>query len=550
VRSSIKQGLAPSWKNQNIQHVIALSLVVLMIIVIRFYIVRTLPLPLWGDSLQHTIITQLLVDNGGLFDSWQPYAELNSFTYHFGFHAASAVFHWVSGLDAPQAVLYTGQLFNILAVVGLYSLTNRLARNRWAGIVAVIVAGLLSQMPMFYVNWGRYTQLAGQVIIIPAVYALIEISETRDRNQRILPGIILAGILWGGLGLTHYRVLIMAIFFVPVLFLIRLIQTRRLQFLTPIAMAGGLGGLLFLPWFIKTIPGTIVTQFTRILSTPANQVSDWTLEYNSIGNLTTYMPGYLWILAGVLLGISLLRRRSAAALIGFWFLLVVFSANPRWLRLPGDGVISNFTVFIAAYLFAAVLIGIGVGELLHAARQWKIPAMGLALVTGLIIISSLGARQRLKDIQANVHSLATRPDIRAISWITQNTDPDDAFIINGMLAYGGSLVVGTDGGWWLSYLTGQKSSIPPLTYSMEKSPIPEYRKLVNDTTGMIFENGLKDSNTIQDLKARGYHYIYIGQLHGSSNNPGKKLIPLEELEDNPFVELSYHQDRVWIYKIR
>ena len=76
----------------------------------RFWAVRRLAAPMWGDAYQHTMIAQLLVDHGGLFNSWAPYASLQSFTYHFGFHSAVAVFHWVTSLSLPQATLWTGQI--------------------------------------------------------------------------------------------------------------------------------------------------------------------------------------------------------------------------------------------------------------------------------------------------------------------------------------------------------------------------------------------------------------------------------------------------------
>ncbi len=60
------------------------------LLIARLYVVRELPAGLLGDSYHHTIITQLLVDHGGLFTSWEPYAPMNTFTYHFGFHANAA----------------------------------------------------------------------------------------------------------------------------------------------------------------------------------------------------------------------------------------------------------------------------------------------------------------------------------------------------------------------------------------------------------------------------------------------------------------------------
>lgn len=51
----------------------------------------------WAILYQHTLMAQLLVDYQGLFQPWQPYAALKTFTYHFGFHANVSLHplpHW------------------------------------------------------------------------------------------------------------------------------------------------------------------------------------------------------------------------------------------------------------------------------------------------------------------------------------------------------------------------------------------------------------------------------------------------------------------------
>src|SRR5262249_17792569 len=71
----------------------ALVGVILAALLVRLYGVRDLPVGLWGDSYHHTLIAQLLIDHQGIFQSWQPYAPLATFTYHFGFHANVAFVH-------------------------------------------------------------------------------------------------------------------------------------------------------------------------------------------------------------------------------------------------------------------------------------------------------------------------------------------------------------------------------------------------------------------------------------------------------------------------
>ena len=195
--SSAKQAVFFSfqWPQINLAD-LAYVLIIGLIFGVRFYIARPLSLPLWGNSYQHTVITKLIMDNKGLFQSWQPYAEMTGLTYHFGFHSLSAVFGWAAGLDAPQAVIWFGQIINGLAVLALYPLAVQLCRNRWAGVIAALVGGLLVQMPMFYINWGRYTQLTGQAIL-PAVIILVWSSLTGEEKKRKI--ILLSGLAVGGL---------------------------------------------------------------------------------------------------------------------------------------------------------------------------------------------------------------------------------------------------------------------------------------------------------------------------------------------------------------
>jgi hypothetical protein len=112
----------------------------------RFWAVRSLDAPLWGDSYQHTMMAQLMLDNKGMFSSWLPYVPYRTLTVQFGFPAMTAVFNWLTGMGSLHATLIFSQLVNGLAVVTIYPLATRLAGgNRWAGVGAVLVAGLYRQ---------------------------------------------------------------------------------------------------------------------------------------------------------------------------------------------------------------------------------------------------------------------------------------------------------------------------------------------------------------------------------------------------------------------
>jgi len=575
-----------------------------LIFLVRFWGIEALAAPMWGDSYQHTMIAQLLVDHGGLFRSWEPYADLQTFTYHFGFHAAAAGFHWVTELPLARSVLWTGQILNGLAALSLYPLALKLGGNRWAGVGAVLVAGLLAPMPMFYTNWGRYTQLAGQVILPGAVYLAWIALETSDFGRPTADGgqqtadsrrqttdgrrqaadsrrrlLVLAGIAIGGLALTHYRVLIFAVLFLAAFLLLKALRGQaRAPFIGTLWLGIG-AGLLFLPWFIRTFAGKITLIFASQLSAPAGEASAWLQQYNAIGNLFVYLPPALWLLLPITIAWGLWRRQEGVALISLWSLLLLLSANPQWFGLPGQGAISNFALFIAAYVPAGILLGAGDGWLIAESRsrianaesripkpekrianpiskiqnaESKIPraGFGLPLAVLLLVVGAglWGARGRLGDLHAAEHALVTRPDVRAAAWIRENIPGEARFLVNSFLAYDDALIVGSDGGWWLPLLARRETTLPPINYGSEQGPRPGYREWINLMSAEVLSKGIDHPDVLALLRARGITHIYLGQRKGQVNYGGPVLEP-ERLLASPHFRPVYHQDRAWVFEI-
>jgi hypothetical protein len=522
---------------------LAMVIILALVFGVRFLVVRTLDAPMWGDSYQHAVIAQLLVDNGGLFDSWEPYAELQTFTYHFGFHSAVAVFHWLTGMPVYRATLWVGQILNGLAVLALYPSSMKISGNRWAGSVSVLIAGLLLPMPMFYVNWGRYTQLAGQVILPTVVLITWEFIENSNKSWA------LAGLGWlaiGGLALTHYRVLIFYVIFVAACLVLNLRKGTWIQVLSRVSTLGIGAGLLFLPWFLHTFAGTITQNFGKQLTTLPTHLSDFARQYNAIGDLTRFMAPLGWLLLVIAIGSGLWQRRRGVLLVSIWWFLLLVATNPDWLYLPGSGSISNFALFIAVYIPAGALIGDMIGQWIahRSSHFWKLSLTILVIAFGL-----WGALKRLGDLNINAHALITRPDIRAMAWIRENTPKSAKFLINSFFAYGGSVVVGSDGGWWLPLLAGRANTVPPLNYGIEKGPRPDYRIWVNELTAQVQQFGIDSSEVLKLLRDHAVTHIYIGQQGGAVNYKGPKTLDPNVLLKSSHYRLIYHQDRVWIFEI-
>ena len=549
----LPDGLAKRWPD------LALLALIALVFLVRFWGVRGLDAPMWGDSYQHSLITQLLIDHHGLFDSWEPYAELQSLTYHFGFHSLAAVFAWIKRLPAHLAVLWSGQILNGLAVISLLPLAWKLRPSRWTAAVVVLVAGLLSPMPMYYVNWGRYTQLAGQVILPAACYLIWEHLETKSAPRRA------SVILWitlAGLALTHYRVLIFALFFLLAVLLLNL-RPGSLRALGWKILGIGLGSLiLFLPWLSHIFIGKFDSLFVSYLRTSPAQATEFTWQYNSLTNLSPFLPPFLWLLLALAGGWSLWRRQRAVAVVISWWFFLLLATNPQWLNLPGMGLISNFAIAIAAYIPAALILGEAAGDLIERlltmqrspsgpSRFHSIALAGAVpfLVLLVIGIGLWGARQRLWDIRPFEHALVTRPDMRAAGWIRANLPPDARLLVNSFFAYGGNAIVGSDGGWWLPLLANRGTNLPPLEYTLEKPPNADYIKWINGLTGEIKAKGILHPDVTAALEERGITHIYLGQQQGRVNNP-EALLDAGQLLSSPLFKVIYHQDRVWIFQVQ
>ena len=538
---------------------VALLFLVGAIIFTRVWVIRSLDFPLWGDSYQHTMISQLIIDHRGLFQSWLPYAELSTFTYHFGFHTLVACFDWISGVSIQKAVLWVGQIINILAIISLYPLASKLGKNKWSGVFVLLIAGLISPMPMGYVNWGRYTQLAGQAILPVAIYFawLLLQSERLDRRVLVVNWIVL-----GGLALTHYRVLIFMLLFYIAFILMNLRSQSFLRMIKKTFWSGIGGAFLFVPWLVSIVPYKTMQSFLAQMTTLPSQASRYLTEYNTLGDPFEFFPPVIWIGTAIAIGWAFWRREKNITIVILWWCLVFISANPMWFGLPGTGAISNFAVKIGGYIpvsivlgtFAALLVG-GLQSYISSRTKF---ATKLKTFPNVVISISLflclayfGVSQaclRLDDVKPIIYSLATRPDQRAANWIRENTDPEDRFLVNSFFAYGGSMIAGSDGGWWLPILTTRLSTQPPLNYGSEEGLEPDYAKRVNQLVWTIEENGLTDLGTLNLLKENGVKYLYIGQQQGRVNSPGP-LLNIDVIQPDPHFQLVYRQDQVWIFKI-
>ncbi len=542
---------------------IVLVMILGLILATRWWAVRSIEAPMWGDSVQHTFITQLIMDHGGLFESWEPYAPYGSFGNQFGFPAAAALLAWVSGVDASQAVLWTGQILNVLAVLALYPLAVRLAKGQhWAGVGAVMAAGLVSTMPAFYFNWGRYAQLAGQVILPAALWMLWDVVEPPTALRQVggvkalaWRKIILAGTVLGGMVMYQYRTPFFYLTFIMAwvvgwwLPVCRFDAQRWLGAVVKVGLVIITGVIIFLPWGLRIL----TTQVGDLAISEASQTVIWEnirMDYQTWREVLKYIPAPLAGVALVACLWSLLRREWLVFSLTWWaaWLASIYSWN--LIGVPGAQQVSSFAVLIGLYMPGSLLFGWLVGQIGGAVSRWKVVETLLVL-----IISGAGlwyAWEQRTIAEPQTFAMVTRPDTRAMAWIQEETEPESLFLVEGFRSYYNTTAVGSDAGWWIPLLAGRDNTMPPLYALGSEIPLDSsYSSKIVETVAALETTTLDTNEGLTLLCELGVSHIYIGQLQGLVGLTWlNQLYTPQELLDQPAYQLVYQHDRVYIFALR
>src|SRR6185436_8311902 len=104
------------------------------------------------------------------------------------------------------------------------------------------------------------------------------------------------------------------------------------------------------------------------------------------------------------------------------------------------------------------------------------------------------------------------------------------FFVNSLTALAGTLIAGSDGGWWLPLLAGRQTNLPPLTYGSERGQVPAYAAQVNDFAAAIRGRALTDNTRVNIdltnpsnyalLMQTGYRYVD----NGAHPRPGPESV--------------------------
>lgn len=502
----------------------------------RFYQVKDLVLPAWVDSLHHVLIVQVILGNGGVPATLEPLLPV-PFYYHFGFHVLAAAFTFWSGLPSQQAVLVTGQVLNAGVALSIYRLGMSLWKDWRRAGTAALLAGFVSQMPAYYVTWGRYTLLTGLVLLPLAMAVSIDIVHQGGPRRR---QIIWLGLLTGGVLLSHYfAALLLALFlvFLGAQALLGDVKEHRgfrgARWLALVGAAGG-GAVLASPWILRVWHFSKESVKVQAIS-PAQPVD------------ALYFPNYLsylWRMAGpnrnylllalALPGLIIIARRSRSRALAWWTVVLGLISLPWGIHMnpfrPDHAVI---VLFLPVTLLAADLL-FTAGERIQ--RVGLANAAKVSLAAALLSLLAWGFWDT-RDIINQTTVLASEADLDAMRWIEAHTPADARFFIN-VTHWQYGIYRGVDGGWWINLLTGRETLLPPVMYALGDS---EYYNHINSLAEQASHVEGCTAEFKDLIEAAGLTYVYLG------SEPG--VLRTDEVKTCPYLSVVYQQEGVSIYRV-
>jgi hypothetical protein len=524
--------IADVWSNA------ALVLVLMTILFLRYADAADLIVPSWVDSVHHTAIAELMVENGSIPNSYQPYADVSPFYYHFGFHAMVALFSWLSGMRIEWATLAMGQALNLLASASVYVLASEWLRSRSAGLVALLITGIVSIMPAYYVSWGRYTQLAGLVVLPIALLAFMRSMHSDSRAKQLV-----AAILIGGIALLHYRVALFMATFMLAYFIWRVLarlhhRQSALIVCKRILVLAVMSVVIIAPWLwhiLNSIIWTLLQHPDLASGTDVYNTVPWTLVWGQHNSIIIQLA-----LLGIVLGIR--RHRAQVGVLVLWIVITAVVINLSLLGIKPTWIVTNESMVISMYLPLSLLVAIAVASINDILRT-RVSLNNVRLVWWLvlpILIVTVAMAARDQFALNNPETiLVLSDDLPAMEWIRQNLSVDALILVNDRF-WQGQTYVGTDGGYWIPNLTGRRTTMPIAFYTNGDQG---YWQHVNDLAIRIDAGpDPTDKTFLEALRQRGVTHVYIGAKGGP--------LPLAKFIQSEHYGEIYGQGTVHIFEVR
>ena len=504
-------------------------LIFLLIIGTGLWSLRNVVAAPGSDGYHHTLITRMIMDQGAIPNDYLPYAPLVSFTYHYAFHAAAAAISILGSLDPVKAIPIFGQVLMAFSAWSVYFFTKEVTDNRKAALVAAIFAGLISVFPAYLINWGRFTQITGMVLLPVFLASVLQFHPSFDRRGQLF----ITALLAAGIALAHYRITSMAaiglLILLPASRLFKKGQTlffkKLIIFLIKITLVSLLLGL---PWIIHLIKAESIG-FPANLGVPGPTY----FSLSRLGESVLLYPTNWVFLASAVFPVLFGFWKKDRVIIGLsvWsgFLLLLSRWYPLSMMLDTISVVIFLSFPFSVMAGWAWTVGL---DLTKGKRLGN-----LVLIILLLIFTGQGvlSKSSIVDPQA---PYVLPEDLVATDWIKANIPESAYFMVNTFhWDFNPNYVVGSDAGYWLPLLAQRRTITLPMTYAMERLKQKGYSERLVEVDHL--KGDLTTERAHRILEEEGVTHVFIGGRGGP--------IRAEQLLATPAYRLLYQKKNAYVF---
>lgn len=515
----------------------------------RLWLAHLYPYPAWTDSLHHTLLTNLVAKNGILPYTLEPYAPTSMAQYHLGLYALTGSLQMLADIPAHSALLWMAQALNGLCGIGLFIFLDRKV-SRLAALIGMIVVSLLSFQPAWYFNWGRFTQISSQsIVLIAAIVTWDTLEYWQDHwsthKQRVILSALLAGSINAAVFLLHYKV---AGYLFPLLAIICLYELARnfkkngklIKTLQGIALLVIISFTLIIPALVPAFEvyyDRKVVTFENLSVTETRMPSEnpyySTYTFESIWTLSARK----WLVALAVIGIFIGlvgKNRNLTLITLLWCIALILEGLAYKLDIPILAFTNMTGMMIMFYLPIGIFVGIlgdGIYSWFDEQTQRKIDPI---LLWFLLFVGFIGSFYRVSDVE-NYRQLMTQQDQAAMEWIRDHIPHNAVFAIHTYLWLPNS-PQGSEAGYWIPYFAERKTT----TDTMISSLGPKNDLAIDRSKAVM--SLYTDQPSIEKLCELGVGYLY----DGAKDSFEYKNFNIEKILSFPGVKLIYDNNGVLI----
>jgi hypothetical protein len=525
--------LAVDWSR------LALWAVVVSVAALGIWSLRRVLVGPGSDSYHHALITQLIVERGGLPDDYRPYAPLTSFTYHYGYHAFAAAIVALTGLGPALVTAVLAQALTAAAALSESFFTEAATGSRTAAALSAVVSGLVILFPAYMFNWGRYTQLTG-LVLLPIFLGVVWLWARSGWSER---SAFTVGVLAAGLALTHYRVTLMAVTGLATLLGVEYLTRREFwsdwrQVLRSaavrLASALAVAGVLVAPWVWHVM--SVRGRGFPIELAPQGPA------FFSMSRLGPSVTGYptnpvVFGLAALAVLLGLLRRDRLVMGLALWSAVMWILSGPRF----AGAFMDTISVLVSLYFPAAVAVGWMAVRLVEslASRTGRARAVRWAAWLAVAGVGIWGAAH-IAAILEPPAAYVWPDDVPAMAWIREHAPSDALFMVNTYnWDFSPDLVIGPDAGYWLPLLAGRSTVTAPMTYPIERADSADFLSQLVSLHAV--RDRLASPEGLAELRQAGVTHVYVGQKGGP--------IGVDDLLASPAFELVHRSGDAYVFRL-